>query len=184
MELVEDERLGDLIGTLSRCAGSSFVAVVLDAAAGDIPGVGRQAHELLETAVQLRATPRLYRLDDVVLPFQLTRPGPGRDALQALLAPLDTRPELLRTLTRHLANDLNRQVTARQLRVHTNTIDYRLKRIAQLTGCDPTTLTGLWHLRSALIVRRFTGGADRSGVVAEAPARSVRRSASNRRVGA
>ncbi|MFJ1456399.1 PucR family transcriptional regulator [Nocardia sp. N2S4-5] len=160
MDLIEDERLGDLIAELSQRAGTALVAVVLNAAVDDIPDVARQAHELLETAVQLRATPRLYRFDDVVLPFQLTRPGPGRDALRALLAPLDSRPELLQTLTRHLANDLNRQLTARQLCVHTNTIDYRLKRIGQLTGCDPADLTGLWRLRSALIVRRFTDDDD------------------------
>ncbi|MBF6175832.1 PucR family transcriptional regulator [Nocardia blacklockiae] len=167
-DLVEDGALDELVAVLSRCTGARLLAVVLRADAADIPVVARQAHELLETAVSLRATPRLYRIDDLGLPFQLTRPGPGRDALDALLAPLDDKPELLRTLTCHLANDLNRRLTARQLRVHANTIDYRLKRIGLLTGCDPTEPTGLWQLRSALIVRRFTDGSTKRAAATQA----------------
>ncbi|PPJ24859.1 helix-turn-helix domain-containing protein, partial [Nocardia nova] len=39
---------------------------------------------------------------------------------------------------------------------HTNTVDYRLKRIAQLTHLDPTQPSGLWYLRSAPIARTYT----------------------------
>ncbi|WP_280381795.1 helix-turn-helix domain-containing protein, partial [Nocardia wallacei] len=50
-----------------------------------------------------------------------------------------------------------RQRTARLLHVHTNTVDYRLKRIGQLTGFDPTQASGLWYLRSALVARTYRG---------------------------
>ncbi|WP_174189768.1 PucR family transcriptional regulator, partial [Nocardia barduliensis] len=82
-------------------------------------------------------------------------PGPAREHLGSLLDPLDEHPELLETLQVHIAHNLNRGRTARLLHVHTNTVDYRLKRIAQLTGFDPTMASGLWHLRSALVARTY-----------------------------
>jgi DNA-binding PucR family transcriptional regulator len=91
----------------------------------------------------------------MALEYQLTRPGPGREYLGSLLDPLDDHPELLETLQRHISNNLNRQRTARLMHIHTNTIDYRLKRVAQLTGFDPTQPSGLWYLRSALVARSY-----------------------------
>ncbi|MEU8899888.1 helix-turn-helix domain-containing protein [Nocardia sp. NPDC048505] len=160
-ELVEDHALAQVIRELSRIC--PLTAVVVDADPAGIPAAGRQAHELLDTAMSLRIDPGLYRMGDLGLHFQLTRPGPARDALNALLTPLDGYPELLQTLSLHLANDLNRQRTASQLHVHTNTVDYRLKRIHQLTGCDPATPADLWRLRSSLIVRHYI---ERSHLVA------------------
>jgi len=85
----------------------------------------------------------------------LTRPGPGRRHLRQILEPLDASPELLETLEIHISHDLNRQRSARQLHLHTNTVDYRLKRIAQLTGFDPTRPSGIRHLQAALVARRL-----------------------------
>ncbi|PSK32159.1 PucR family transcriptional regulator, partial [Nocardia seriolae] len=100
----------------------------------------------------------LFRFDELALEYQLTRPGPGRDHLGSLLDPLDEHAELLETLQSHISNNLNRQRTARMLHVHTNTVDYRLKRIGQLTGFDPTQASGLWYLRSALVARTYQAG--------------------------
>ncbi|MFQ6397498.1 helix-turn-helix domain-containing protein [Nocardia sp. KC 131] len=41
------------------------------------------------------------------------------------------------------------------LHIHTNTVDYRLKRIGQITGHNATEGMGLWYLRSALNARGF-----------------------------
>ncbi|WP_024805699.1 CdaR family transcriptional regulator [Nocardia sp. BMG51109] len=158
VDLVTGDELGPLVAELSQVAQCPFVAAALAAAPAEVSVVARQAHELLDTAVVLHVEPGLYRMNDLGLHFQLTRPGPGRDALRAVLAPLDGHPELLQTLARHLANNLNRQRTARELRIHVNTLDYRLKRIGQLTGRDPAESGGLWQLRSALVVRQFTDG--------------------------
>ncbi|MFC8529301.1 PucR family transcriptional regulator [Nocardia sp. NPDC057227] len=88
-----------------------------------------------------------------VLHRQLTRPGPARAHLAAMLDPLDAHPELLQTLRVHFRNESNRKRTARELYVHPNTVDYRLRRIARLTGHDPVTGGGAWRLRSALTAR-------------------------------
>jgi DNA-binding PucR family transcriptional regulator len=68
---------------------------------------------------------------------------------------LDEHPELLETMQVHIAHNLNRQRTARLLNVHINTVDYRLKRIGQLTGFDSTQASGLWHPRSALVAHTY-----------------------------
>ncbi len=154
-EKFDDEALGELIARLSHAARVPVTAAVVTTAASEIPTAADQAHQLLDMVQRLRSAPGLYRFDDLALEFQLTRPGPGREFLGSLLDSLDEHPELLDTLRTHIAHNLNRQRTARLLHVHTNTVDYRLKRIGQLTGFDPTQASGLWYLRSALVARTY-----------------------------
>ncbi|MRH91506.1 PucR family transcriptional regulator [Nocardia sp. SYP-A9097] len=151
----EATELDGLITALSAVAQVALTATVMHSATCDVPGAAEQAHELLDIAHRLRCAPGLYRFDDLAMEYQLTRPGPGRDYLGALLDPLDEYPELLETLRRHLGNDLNRRRTARGLGVHANTVDYRLKRIGRLTGFDPSQSAGLWYLRSALVAHTY-----------------------------
>ncbi|MCP9625050.1 PucR family transcriptional regulator [Nocardia otitidiscaviarum] len=149
------EELDDLVTDLSRAARVPITATTVSATPPEIPTAAEQAHDLLDMVHRLHCVRGLYRFDDLALEYQLTRPGPGREYLGSLLDRLDEHPELLETLQRHIANNLNRQRTARVLHVHTNTVDYRLKRIAQLTGFDPTQASGLWYLRSALVARSY-----------------------------
>ncbi|MET8649228.1 MULTISPECIES: PucR family transcriptional regulator [Nocardia] len=151
----DSAELDALITQLSHAAQVGITATMIDAAPAQIPDAADQAHELLDMVQRLQAVPGMYRFDELALEYQLTRPGPGREYLGSLLDPLDAHPELLETLQRHIANNLNRQRTARVLHVHTNTVDYRLKRIGQLTGFDPSQPSGLWYLRSALVARTY-----------------------------
>ncbi|MFC6010529.1 PucR family transcriptional regulator [Nocardia lasii] len=144
-----------LIAQLSQAAQVGITAAMVETSTTGVPDAADQAHELLDMVQRLEVTSGLYRFDELALEYQLTRPGPGREFLGSLLDPLDQYPELLETLQRHIANNLNRQRTARVLHVHTNTVDYRLKRIGQLTGFDPTQPSGLWYLRSALVARSY-----------------------------
>ncbi|MET8426294.1 helix-turn-helix domain-containing protein [Nocardia sp. NPDC004860] len=147
--------LKELIGQLSRAARVHITATEITASTDAVPTAADQAHELLDMVTRLGSAPGLYHFDDLALEYQLTRPGPAREHLGSLLDPLDEYPELLETLQVHIAHDLNRQRTARLLHVHANTVDYRLKRIGQLTGFDPTQAGGLWHLRSALVAHTY-----------------------------
>ncbi|WP_280273453.1 PucR family transcriptional regulator [Nocardia wallacei] len=148
-----DIDLDILVDALSAAARVPITAAVAHGGPETIPEATSQAHQLLDTVEHLHARPGLHRMRNFAAEYQITRPGAGREALCALLAPLDDHPELLETLARYIANNLNRRRSARDLHVHTNTVDYRLKRIGRLTGCDPTTPIGLWSLRSALLVR-------------------------------
>ncbi|MBC7305260.1 MAG: helix-turn-helix domain-containing protein [Nocardia sp.] len=147
--------LAALVAQLSQAAQVGITAAMVETSTIGVPDAADQAHELLDMVQRLDVTSGLYRFDELALEYQLTRPGPGREFLGSLLDPLDQYPELLETLQRHIANNLNRQRTARVLHVHTNTVDYRLKRIGQLTGFDPTQPSGLWYLRSALVARSY-----------------------------
>lgn len=153
------EGLAALVAQLSQAAQVGITAAMVETSTTGVPDAADQAHELLDMVQRLEVTSGLYRFDELALEYQLTRPGPGREFLGSLLDPLDQYPELLETLQRHIANNLNRQRTARVLHVHTNTVDYRLKRIGQLTGFDPTQPSGLWYLRSALVARSYRSAA-------------------------
>ncbi|WP_030515881.1 helix-turn-helix domain-containing protein [Nocardia sp. NRRL WC-3656] len=52
----------------------------------------------------------------------------------------------------HIATGLNRRRTGKTLNLHPNTVDYRLRRIAELTGFHAHRYPDLWYLRSALVV--------------------------------
>ncbi|MFI1462135.1 PucR family transcriptional regulator [Nocardia carnea] len=143
-----------------QAVGAPVVTAIAEASPAGIPTAAEQVWAIVDVVRRLRLTAGLYRFDDLALEYQLTRPGPGRDQLASLLDPLDVHPELTRTLHTHIANNLNRQRTARALHIHPNTVDYRLKRIGELTGLDANEAPGLWYLRSALVVRGYTTGTE------------------------
>ncbi|MFE5475129.1 MULTISPECIES: PucR family transcriptional regulator [unclassified Nocardia] len=167
-DLLVGEQLDALVEALSRAAHVDITAALVPAATEEIPDAAQRAHELLDMVERLDSAPGLYRFGDLALEYQLTRPGPGRARLGELLAPLDNHPELYETLRVHIANNMNRQRTARLLHIHTNTVDYRLRRVAQLTGLDPAQSSGLWQLRSSMIARSFHTGPAPHSTVTEA----------------
>ncbi|MFE7423290.1 PucR family transcriptional regulator [Rhodococcus sp. NPDC057529] len=144
-----------LLDRIGAAAGVPLTATATRVRTAGIPAAADQVHELLGLAHQLGLEPGLYEMDDLALEYQLTRPGPGRTHLAGLLEPLQGSPELIETLEVHIGHDLNRQRTAKQMHLHTNTVDYRLKRVAQLTGCDPTRPSGLRRIQAALVARRL-----------------------------
>ncbi|MFI5718573.1 PucR family transcriptional regulator [Nocardia sp. NPDC051750] len=155
-EALAESSVDEVIGRFARRHAVPIVAVVhAHSAPEDLPDTAEQAWEIVDLVRRLRLPAGVYRFDDLALEYQLTRPGPGRDQLASLLDALDEHPELIRTLRIHIANNLNRQRTARVLHIHPNTVDYRLKRIGELTGLDANEAPGLWYLRSALVVRGY-----------------------------
>ncbi|WP_280235656.1 PucR family transcriptional regulator [Nocardia cyriacigeorgica] len=165
-----ENELDDMVRALSEAALVPIRATVLTAAADGVASAADRAHDLLDTVHQLGRAPGLYRFAELALHYQLTRPGIGRDILHARLAPLDDHPELMETLRVYFSMDLNRQRTARILHVHPNTVDYRLRRIGQLTGLDLSPTEGLWYLRSALIARVSGEGRADASLGARQPA--------------
>ncbi|MFE9789665.1 helix-turn-helix domain-containing protein [Nocardia salmonicida] len=84
---------------------------------------------MLDIVRRLHRPPGLYHFDDLAIEYQLTRPGPGRDRFETALDAVSTDPELAATLRTHINNGLNRRLTAPEMHIHQNTVDYRLKRI-------------------------------------------------------
>lgn len=141
----------NLFDRLQAAAATPLRAALAHAPTRRIPGAAKEAHELLDLAEKLHRPAGLYRMRDLVVEYQITRPGPGRQQLAAILAPLHDQPDLVETLTEYLRYSRNRQRAAKTLHIHPNTLDYRLQRVTQITGMDPTHVDGLWYLQSALV---------------------------------
>jgi len=137
-----------------RAAGVTVLAAAETAAPAEVRAVAAQTGEVLDVLRWFGRPPGLYRLDDVLVEYQLTRPGAARDRLAAALDPLEAHPELAETLAAYLALDTNRRRTAARLHVHPNTVDYRLRRIRDLTGIDPLHPAGLPRIIAASAARR------------------------------
>lgn len=144
------QQLADTVHRAARTAGAAVQAGVAAATPAGVPGAAALAHEVLEVAQAFGRPPGLHRLDDVLLEYQLSRPSHARSGLASLIEPLAGSGDLLATLRTHLAGGLNRRHTARALHLHPNTVDYRLRRIAVLTGLDPTRPADLLRITAAI----------------------------------
>lgn len=143
----------ELLTLLAAAAEVALTATVVSADTDQIPDAADQAHELLNLVRVGQRAPGLYQMTDLAVEYQLTRGGPATRRLATILDPLDAHPELFDTMRAYLGNDMNRQLTARQLYVHPNTVDYRLRRIAQLTTIDLATSAGISQAAIALLAR-------------------------------
>ncbi|MFJ1886410.1 MULTISPECIES: PucR family transcriptional regulator [unclassified Streptomyces] len=127
----------DLARRLSRACGVGVrIAAARAAAPAAVPEASRTAAEILRIARVCGLPPGVHGLDDVLLEFHLSRPGPSGRRIAALLDPVAARPELLRTLRTYLAQQQDRRLTAVLLGLHPNTVDNRLARLAELTGLN------------------------------------------------
>ncbi|MGI5175693.1 PucR family transcriptional regulator [Dactylosporangium sp. CA-152071] len=122
--------------------GEALSSTVLAAAAAadtpaGIPAAAAEAREVMDLVTRIGRTSGVYRLDDVLVEYQLSRPGPGLQRLAAKLDPLRGHPYLLDTLRSFVTHGHNRRQTALDLHIHRNTLDYRLHRITTMTGLDP-----------------------------------------------
>lgn len=158
--LVDDGReVAPVVERLQTAAGAEVRAAVAGGVeTSRLAAAGAQVREVLRLVGVLGRPAGLYRLGDVLLEYQLTRPSDALPALAGLLDPLERNPDLLATLDAYLAENLDRRRTAAALHVHPNTLDYRVKRIVSLTGQDPATTGGLQMLAAASMARRLAAG--------------------------
>ncbi len=148
--------MAELVAELTDAAGAPVSAgVAVATTIADVVGAARQAGDVLALASGLGRGSGAYTLGDVLLEYQLSRPSDALPALGALLEPLERNPDLVLTLETYLAHDLDRRGTAAALHVHPNTLDYRLRRVVELTGIDPATTRGLQLVGAALAARRL-----------------------------
>ncbi|MFC6882388.1 MULTISPECIES: PucR family transcriptional regulator [Actinomadura] len=146
--------LRGLIAEAAEASGARVTAAAEIAEPAGIPDAVTQSSEVLDVVRRTGRPPGLYRLADVLLDYQLSRPSGALAELAALLEPLDRKPALLRTLECHLANGLDRRRTGTALHIHPNTVTYRVRRICELTGLDPARPADLQLINAALVARR------------------------------
>ena len=149
----------DLVITLSEAAGGAVRAgLAWGRGADGVAAAAAEAREILELALRLGRSPGAYRLDDVLLEYAVTHPSETAQRLMNVLGPIDERPDLLETLQQWYASDFDRRAAAAALNVHPNTLDYRLRRVTELTGMDPGSARGVQLLGAAMTARSFRTG--------------------------
>lgn len=147
--------------------------VVVGPVVAGLSSAGRSARTALVAMTAARAwpeAPRPVAADDLLPERVLAGDAGARRALaDRVHAPLAAAaPALGETLRAHLASGRSLEATARTLFVHPNTVRYRLRRVAEVTGWDPSVPREAFVLQVALAVgalaerpgRRSPGAAD------------------------
>ncbi|MDX8055739.1 helix-turn-helix domain-containing protein [Lentzea sp. BCCO 10_0798] len=145
----EDLPLERIVADVARASGVSLTVAAVAAPPSGVAAAAVLAREVL--LVARGSGPGLYRLTDVLLEYQLSRPSAALEPLAAIVSPLTD--ELVQTLEVYLRRG-SRRPAASELHVHPNTVDYRLRRVAELTGLDPTRIEHVTLLTAALAARR------------------------------
>ncbi|MEV0031215.1 helix-turn-helix domain-containing protein [Nocardia sp. NPDC050793] len=146
----------ELGAALATRLGDSVV--VIDAGSvprSELAAAASEAAELNDLAGALDLPTGTYVLDDLMLEYQLTRPGRSRDRLAQRIVPLEPYPHLLEALVAHIRHGSDRKAAAAEVHLHPNSFSYRLRRIATLTGFDPSDPGESRLLSAALMVYRL-----------------------------
>jgi carbohydrate diacid regulator len=72
-----------------------------------------------------------------------------------LIEKLGAHPELLKSLDCYFENDISLSKTAKKLKIHRNTLVYRLEKIAEITELDPRVFNDAFQLQLALILNKY-----------------------------
>jgi DNA-binding PucR family transcriptional regulator len=121
-----------------------------------IPSAARQTLAALRAADGWPDAPRPVHANELLPERALLGESQARASLVTLIHDaLAEEPALLQTAEVFLERATGIEATARVLFVHPNTVRYRLKRIAEVTGYSPTDPRGAFVLRTGLTVRRL-----------------------------
>jgi hypothetical protein len=142
--------------------------VVVGPAVPHLYAAGRSARAALSGLVAVRAwaeAPRPVLADDLLPERVLAGDGAARRGLvDRIYRPLDEAGgALLDTATAYVDSGSALESTARILFVHPNTVRYRLRRVAEITGYDPTDPREGFVLRTALALGRLASAPPRPG---------------------
>jgi DNA-binding PucR family transcriptional regulator len=153
-----DRFLGDLLGAFSEGP------VVIGATAPTLSAAHRSASEAIagmNAVVGWSSAPRPVLARELLPERALLGDPSAITALETeVMRPLaDAGPALTETLDAYLDSGGAIEACARKLFVHPNTVRYRLKRITDFTGRDPTTPRDAYVLRVAATVGRLTSQA-------------------------
>ncbi|MET0132296.1 MAG: helix-turn-helix domain-containing protein [Kibdelosporangium sp.] len=99
---------------------------------------------------------RLPTLPDVFVELSVSQQPQVDQWLRELADRLSTGPDLVATLDAFYRYDMNRLNTAGALRIHPRTLDYRLQRVRDLIGINPSSTHGVRTL-SAAVSRLLAG---------------------------
>ena len=134
-------------------------AVVHSCVCQGLDALARQTQETLSALAAVSARPNAPRpisTTDLLAERALAGDqSAARSLVDQVYLPLAQEPALLATTQAYLEGSPHIEATARSLFVHPNTVRYRLRRIAEVTGYSPTEPEGAFCLRLALVYGRL-----------------------------
>ena len=116
-----------------------------------------EARRALNLALSIGEQRQLYHIDD--LGMIATLAGGNKkwqdNFVRRLLVKLLTEEYLLETLEVFFDKNMSLTKTAQQIKIHRNTLLYRLDKIKKVTGLDPRKFNDAMELKVALILNRL-----------------------------
>lgn len=150
--------LSDLLRDFADALGRPCAAGTATAPLTGLADALDRARRISRTAPLRRASMRLrpHTLADVFVELAVAD-VPFVDAwLRTTARHLERGPDLFATLDAYYRHDMNRGPTAAALNIHPRTLDYRLRRVRQLTDIDPGSTHGV-RVLSAVVTRGLSG---------------------------
>lgn len=121
-----------------------------------LPEQARETLSGLRAAPGWPAAPRIVAAEDLLPERALLGDRPAiEDLVATAYRPLASDSALLATAEAYLEHTPSLEATARTLVVHPNTVRYRLRRIAEITGYSPVDARGAFALRLSLTLGRL-----------------------------
>ena len=127
-----------------------------------LEGLRQSFHEAI-SAIELGAqtwdTDRIYHIDDfgVVAPLLSGVDESNIYFSRELLDRLGENNEIIQTLEAFFNFDMSLTRTAETLKIHRNTLVYRLDRITETLGLDPRAFDDAVQIKLAILYNRFVG---------------------------
>ena len=116
-----------------------------------------EAISAIELGSQLWDRDRIYRIDDfgVVAPLLSGVDESNIYFSRELLERLDESSDVIHTLETFFNNDMSLTKTAEELKIHRNTLVYRLDRIGETLGLDPRNFDDAVQIKLAILFSKF-----------------------------
>jgi hypothetical protein len=124
--------------------------------AGELAETFARARQVSRAAPVRPAPSVVHHLADVFPEIGAARIAPVELWLRELADTLATGPHLVATLDALYRNDMARARTAASLNIHPRTLEYRLRRVHELTGLDPLSVRGV-RVLSTTVNRVLSG---------------------------
>jgi hypothetical protein len=118
----------------------------------------QEIHYVTAIAVASGRPSGLYRVMDLPVEYAVVRKPAVLRRLVEIISPIVDQPLLRAAVEPLAATDGNRSKAGVVIGVHHSTFGYRLRRIRELTGVDPTSARGLAVLSTAVIVHAAVHG--------------------------
>ncbi|GAB3740615.1 helix-turn-helix domain-containing protein [Amycolatopsis oliviviridis] len=139
----EREVAGALIREVAEIAGQPCSVGVATGPPGTLDEAFALAVRISRVTPAERSPSHLHTVGDVFLELGAAELPEIGSWLHDLARLLDGGPDLVSTLDAYYRYDLSRPRAAASLHIHARTLDFRLRRIRELTGIDPGTAHGI-----------------------------------------